>query len=566
MNRNWNWLGFGGIAVAAMLVLGGCNQVGESGINQPVVITVTTNVAELAAARKAWATQRENTLKALLADPGRINSFDREDIKLLQEQRERSVAALIQLRDAATTSPKMRIEASRVLKFFDVALVSEQLVQWAQVDTQATLALLSELLGSRGLYPNDQPLPEVIRTFLVMCVSSKEVRVRNSAVHLAAWRGVAEAAEPLVRLLQQPSPPDLKLLKAAAKLCPSADLLSKLEAQIKDDESFTGTDALNAIADLAAATTNAALKEMAVAVCIRHLKQLQDRPYIDGGCMGAVEAVAKELPPEQAKAALMDIVRTSKWRLMRQMALTQLQEIEPATARQLAQETKLDLAASDDAVSRKSKYTPDEIAAILLRHQLLTQEAVDMVLKTSAQATQTNSDALAPDSAEGFFAAAGRLIAFDVETDACPNRHDRLIENFAQNSSRQFRPEAVLEHYASPNDGAQGWVKTGQGKYTVQFIMGDRLYRFAPKDLGDWYDVDAVVTAIHQALGDAGVAERFVALESGGQDASFIFAKPEGLQAAASELGLTLGKDLDQARKQGQAFEERALQEFRKSE
>jgi hypothetical protein len=72
------------------------------------------------------------------------------------------------------------------------------------------------------------------------------------------------------------------------------------------------------------------------------------------------------------------------------------------------------------------------------------------------------------------------------------------------------------------------------------------------------------VAAIHRALDDAGVEERFVALESGGQDAGFIFAKPGQLKAAAAGLNLTLGTDMDQARKIGREFEEKALKELQR--
>ena len=249
---------------------------------------------------------------------------------------------------------------------------------------------------------------------------------------------------------------------------------------------------------------------------------------------------------------------------MRESALDQLHEIQPALALELARETKLKLNPPAAETNKKPKPTANELAAACVRHGVLAQSEADAALRALTNSVK-NDDNFAPDSdsAEGLLYAAGRFVAFDVETGECPNRHDLLIEDFARISSGRFQPQAILERYEEPKARSKGWLQTGKGKYTVQFIVGDRLYRFAPKDLGDWYDVESVIAAIHQALGDAGVVERFVALESGGQDAAFIFAKPEPLLAAAAELGLKLGTDLDQARKQGKAFEERALKDLR---
>jgi len=63
-------------------------------------------------------------------------------------------------------------------------------------------------------------------------------------------------------------------------------------------------------------------------------------------------------------------------------------------------------------------------------------------------------------------------------------------------------------------------------------------------------------SAIHRALADVGVADRFVPLQSDGQEAAFIFGRPDAIKAAAQELALTLGQELDAARKSGRAFEE----------
>ena len=49
--------------------------------------------------------------------------------------------------------------------------------------------------------------------------------------------------------------------------------------------------------------------------------------------------------------------------------------------------------------------------------------------------------------------------------------------------------------------------------------------------------------------------ERFLALESGGQDASFVFADPAALAPIAAKYGLPLSDDPDAAMRKGKEFD-----------
>jgi hypothetical protein len=133
-----------------------------------------------------------------------------------------------------------------------------------------------------------------------------------------------------------------------------------------------------------------------------------------------------------------------------------------------------------------------------------------------------------------------------------------LILDLAKASAGRFKPEAALETYTPDSTDAD------TGKYAVEFIHGGKLYRFAPRDLVDWYDMDAVLAAVNRALADGGGAERFVPLASEGQIAELIFAAPDKLQAEAPELGLKISADPDEARRAGKAYEDRVLQELQK--
>jgi hypothetical protein len=77
-------------------------------------------------------------------------------------------------------------------------------------------------------------------------------------------------------------------------------------------------------------------------------------------------------------------------------------------------------------------------------------------------------------------------------------------------------------------------------EYSLQFIHNGNLYRVAPRSLNRYYDVEATVSAIHRALEEADIADRFVELADFGPWAAFIFAIPVALRAAAPELGLKL--------------------------
>jgi len=196
--------------------------------------------------------------------------------------------------------------------------------------------------------------------------------------------------------------------------------------------------------------------------------------------------------------------------------------------------------------------------------KVLDQRSADLARRRFGRSSRDGDggDAEGPLPGQGFaeevFEAAGLLTSFDAETGELPVRHDRLVRDFAAHSGGAFKPEAAFEKWDqqfSDDDGAP---------YTVQFIHAGRLYRFQAANLGDWYDVTAVVGAVNRALADTGETRRFVALEGDGQAAAFAFVDPERYAAAARELFLPPLGDPDAARKGGQAFEAEVVEELRK--
>jgi hypothetical protein len=151
---------------------------------------------------------------------------------------------------------------------------------------------------------------------------------------------------------------------------------------------------------------------------------------------------------------------------------------------------------------------------------------------------------------ETVFEAAGRLTAFDAETDELPVRHDRLLRQLAAHSGGAFKPEALFQRWEQRSKDDE------DAPYSVQFIHAGRLYRFSAQNLGDWYDVSAVLGAANRALAEVGETRRFVPLDVDSQEAYIVFVTPRALEMAARELYLAGSADPDHARRAGKAFEE----------
>lgn len=158
------------------------------------------------------------------------------------------------------------------------------------------------------------------------------------------------------------------------------------------------------------------------------------------------------------------------------------------------------------------------------------------------------------------FDAAVLLTSFDTETGELPVRHDQLLQDLAAHSGGTFKPEAAHERWEQQSQDDE------DAPYMVQFIHAGRLYRFPAQNLGDWYDVAAVVTAANRALTDAGESRRFINLNGDGQIANIAFVDPKAFAAAARELYLPVDIDPDAARRAGKSFEGEVIEKLRSRE
>lgn len=153
----------------------------------------------------------------------------------------------------------------------------------------------------------------------------------------------------------------------------------------------------------------------------------------------------------------------------------------------------------------------------------------------------------------------GVVLVFDTETGEVPVHHDFLLLDLAAISRGAFAPTAVSEEFKNPTS-----KDDTDGPYLVQFVHQDRLYRVTAENLGDWYDVPAMLAIANRAVADTGAKERFITLYTGDQTAQVLFADPAAVKTAAAESLLVLEDDPDSGRRDGKAFEEQMIEQLKK--
>lgn len=124
---------------------------------------------------------------------------------------------------------------------------------------------------------------------------------------------------------------------------------------------------------------------------------------------------------------------------------------------------------------------------------------------------------------------AGRSVCFDAETDRFPNEHDSLLSELARATS----PELVDVKFAEvPPVGA---TEDSPGRYLLQAYSRGRLYTLPAENLGDWYDLEAVLGLINQVSRKRSSNYRFATLKSGDQFACIVTGPGEAIAAAAKQ-------------------------------
>lgn len=208
-----------------------------------------------------------------------------------------------------------------------------------------------------------------------------------------------------------------------------------------------------------------------------------------------------------------------------------------------------------DLTWKLNGWTLDSVKPIVVASGFMTEDEYHRAkqsLEREGEEGHPESDLM------GLLYVAERMLVFDVETGEIPCRHDQLLQEFAAISDGVFAPKNVSQEWRN-RKGEEDF----EADYTLRFVYGYRLYEVHLQNLGDWYDVERLVTAVNMALAQAGREERYIPLHSDGQIAHFVFGKQKAISSLAESLKLPVDDDLTRAMRSGKEFEERVLKKYR---
>lgn len=143
--------------------------------------------------------------------------------------------------------------------------------------------------------------------------------------------------------------------------------------------------------------------------------------------------------------------------------------------------------------------------------------------------------------------AGGRVSWFDTETGEFPNHHDALLVELALLSPGVLEGVTFEERLAgSPGGVAVGedliadsvdgeWGEEPEGSYLLRAYDGSTAYELDAENLGDWYDVDAVVGLLNALAVARGSDVRWLILETGDQTAYVVAGPRAGLERAIDD-------------------------------
>ena len=161
------------------------------------------------------------------------------------------------------------------------------------------------------------------------------------------------------------------------------------------------------------------------------------------------------------------------------------------------------------------------------------------------------------DDATQILLLAGYGTGFDVETGMYPNHHDSLMRELAELVAPELKDAVFEERAPSIEDESE--------PYELTVYAGGKRFRTMAENLGDWYDVGAVLDLLNAVMSDRKAADKFVVLDTGDQTA-IVLAAPAPALAKAVDAGLIEAGDPAQAEKLGKEFEDRVIESLHKEE
>lgn len=153
--------------------------------------------------------------------------------------------------------------------------------------------------------------------------------------------------------------------------------------------------------------------------------------------------------------------------------------------------------------------------------------------------------------ATSMLAVAGHVHEFDAETGQFPNEHDSLLRTLAALVQPALVGAVFEEVYPAE----------GLGPYSLAAYLDGKRYQISAHNLGDWYDIEAVLQLLNTILAERGRAERFAPLHTDDQIV-WIVGGPQPSIQKAFEIGLLQPGYAGAAEASGKAFEEEFLKQL----
>lgn len=146
---------------------------------------------------------------------------------------------------------------------------------------------------------------------------------------------------------------------------------------------------------------------------------------------------------------------------------------------------------------------------------------------------------------------AGHVTSFDAETDRFPNEHDSALRALAPLVRPALTGAVFEEVFPTDEDDA----------YQLIAYLDGKRYHTPARNLGDWYDVEAMLRLLNTMLVDRDRVERFASLHTDDQTA-WIVGGPQPAITSAFATGVLQPGDAGSAEQSGKAFEEVVRQRF----
>lgn len=148
-------------------------------------------------------------------------------------------------------------------------------------------------------------------------------------------------------------------------------------------------------------------------------------------------------------------------------------------------------------------------------------------------------------------------VEFDVETGMFPNEHDSLLRSLSMLVGPAL--EHVIYEEKAPRLGDE------REPYQLTAYSNGKRFRRPAQNLGDWYDLSAVLDLLNAVAAERQLPERFHLLATFDQIAMVVAAPPAAIDKAVEARLIALG-DPGQAEASGKAFEEEVRQQIERGE